>query len=346
MILCCRSRFARGKETKDSLHSSRKSEDRESSTKGSPRSSHRGYKTGDPRDKEREKEKYSENSIDFPSDAKFSKEHVELKRRDKLTIDINQGSSQLHHQYVPPIQQDQQLVKQAKMANAPSSRPPMSSAVKSTQNHNHSSHHYTDSPQHTSNHTSPVSPLAPTPVGTGIPKPTAAVKGTSKTVTDKSHPSTQSISNKENQKIMKQNHVISHRKQSLTNSTNNESMTTSSDPKGSLPRQKQLRKREDSLTGISVAMVSPMPVRTKDSSTSISNSSSKGNVTSSESSGSALSEVSEKSANSNSNSSGSSSVIYKPTSSEDEMAKPLKSNIKQDIPPMKMVLSFSFDFIC
>lgn len=88
------------------------------------------------------------------------------------------------------------------------------------------------------------------------------------------------------------------------------------DPKGSLPRQKQLGRREDCGTGISVALVSPMPnPREKDL------------VTPSES-GSNISESSQSNSG-HSNSSGNSSVIYKPTSSEDGSVSDFKTHIRK-----------------
>ena len=227
------------------------------------------------------------------------------------------------------------------MAAVTSSRPPTSS-----RHQNHSSHHH----QAVQNHTSPGSPLAPSPSSTGIPKPTAAVKGTTKTVSDKTSPSSPNVNtgnaSKEYHKVVKQSPVPPQRRHGTQQTGNNaiiDHNSIPSDPKGSLPRQKQLGRREDSNSGISVAMVSPMPVHRSNSSLSTSNS--QGNVTSSESV-SALSEVSHNSGHSNSNSSGGSSVIFKPASSEDDSVNELKGNLKQDLKPLvKKVLLYIVSYL-
>lgn len=173
----------------------------------------------------------------------------------------------------------------------------------------------------------PGSPLPPGTPGTGIPKPTAHVKGQTKAAPpERTGPTTPTSSPNVNtpHQAKDYNKMVRHQSSSSTpkgNSSSGAPRTASTpaggdvncpqeqrDPKGSLPRQKQLGRREDPVTGISVALVSPMPIpREKDHL-----------VTPSES-GSNISESSQSnSGHSNSTSSGNSSVIYKPTSSEDD----------------------------
>ena len=207
---------------------------------------------------------------------------------------------------------------------------------------------------------SPGSPLAP---GTGIPKPTAAVKGTAKSTPPTSnlnhhHSTTKDYPNKG----VKSSNISTHQHKTTANNKVNSSTTTSSptsstaekqhnDIKGSL-HQKQMGRDESSggQSGrVTVALVSPMPARetfsaqqqqngTTTSGTSNNTSVGVGNpgvvvmngsvptgingnttqVSTSESA-STLSEVSENSGHSNTSNSSSSSVIYRPTSSEDDL---------------------------
>ncbi|RXG61554.1 Protein sickie [Armadillidium vulgare] len=99
------------------------------------------------------------------------------------------------------------------------------------------------------------------------------------------------------------------------------------DPKGSLPRQRNLGRREDS-NPPSVAMVSPMPVNNINNNN---NNNNNNNQVSASESGSALSEMSQNSGHSNSNSSGGSSVIYKPSSEDENIEKPFNKDIGDKI---------------
>lgn len=203
--------------------------------------------------------------------------------------------------------------------------------------HSHSGHQdQTPAMQQQTVVTTPGSPLPPGTPGTGIPKPTAHVKGQTKVVPpERSAPPTPTASPnvntshqaKDYNKMVRPAGTPSTPK--IGGSSAPRPAGTPSggeanaaqecrDPKGSLPRQKQLGRREDSATGISVAMVSPMPnPREKDM------------VTPSES-GSNISESSQSnSGHSNSTSSGNSSVIYKPTSSEDDSVSDLKTHMRK-----------------
>ncbi|ROT68381.1 putative neuron navigator 3-like isoform X7, partial [Penaeus vannamei] len=124
-------------------------------------------------------------------------------------------------------------------------------------------------------------PLPPGTPGTGIPKPTAHVKGQTKVVPpERSAPPTPTASPnvntshqaKDYNKMVRPAGTPSTPK--IGGSSAPRTAGTPSggeanaaqecrDPKGSLPRQKQLGRREDSATGISVAMVSPCPTHAR-----------------------------------------------------------------------------------
>ncbi|KAL7644966.1 UNVERIFIED_CONTAM: hypothetical protein RMT77_004783 [Armadillidium vulgare] len=295
-----RSRFSRSsKEGKESSpKSSRRSEDRESS-KGSPRSAHRGHRSGDSRDREREKGREKEGK----SDVK------EGRKADKLTLNLDTGSRCMSS------------ATQVDNSNRTSKLASISSSAKAVQQPKSPT-----MPQIPS----PSSPLSSSGVGTGIPKPTAAVKGTTKSVPDKSSPSSPNVnspsSNKEYpNKIARNSPAPPIRRTPI----GGEAPPTPElrDPKGSLPRQRNLGRREDS-NPPSVAMVSPMPVNNINNNN---NNNNNNNQVSASESGSALSEMSQNSGHSNSNSSGGSSVIYKPSSEDENIEKPFNKDIGDKI---------------
>ncbi|KAB7496192.1 Neuron navigator 2 [Armadillidium nasatum] len=213
------SRFSRSsKEGKESSpKSSRRSEDRESS-KGSPRSAHRGHRSGDSRDREREKGREKEGK----SDVK------EGRKADKLTLNLDTGS-----RCMSSATQVDNSNRTSKMASISSSAKAVQQPKSPTM------------PQIPS----PSSPLSSSGVGTGIPKPTAAVKGTTKSIPDKSSPSSPNVnspsSNKEYpNKIARNSPAPPIRRTPI----GGEAPPTPElrDPKGSLPRQRNLGRREDS----------------------------------------------------------------------------------------------------
>ncbi|XP_047740885.1 neuron navigator 2 [Hyalella azteca] len=296
-----RSRFSRGsKENKESPRSSRRSEERDPG-RGSPRSANRRERDKDSRERE--------------------KDSRDARNTSKLTLDLQSSSSSLKEQCLAPLQEQQsKITKVAALTPAAkhlqqsstSSCPSASSMVQS------------GIPQAAT----PGSPLAP---GTGIPKPTAAVKGTAKTT-----PSiAQTSSIKEKNTRVPATGVAQAKPRNTTQSSasvNEDKIMQSQsfdtkDMKGSLTRQKQIV-RGDS---VSVAMVSPMPARdiilpnvnaSMNSSASNVNGNglcfNNGNQVTASESASTLSEASQNSCHStNSNSSGS-SVIYRPTSSEND----------------------------
>ena len=166
---------------------------------------------------------------------------------------------------------------------------------------------------------SPIATLASQNLNnsTGIPKPTAAVKGTTKSIADKKSPSSPNVNTtsafKEYEnKMVKPNSALRKPPIGCEAPPPKTEERTFND---SLPRQRNLARREEG-NNPSVAMVSPMPQL---------NGSSKSQVSGSES-GSALSEASHTSGHSNS--SGNSSVIYKPTSSEDDASKGQRLNVR------------------
>ncbi|XP_076054657.1 uncharacterized protein LOC143033284 isoform X3 [Oratosquilla oratoria] len=232
--------------------------------------------------------------------------------------------------------------KETHTANLPQGNrtvPPSSSSTPSSMSEpNHPQPHLPASSPITAAAGTPGSPLPTGPHGTGIPKPTAHVKGTTKTPQpEKGSPtgivpaSSQNLNSphatpKEYQKMVKQSSSTQTSKGTKLPGDAHPGETPQAqvgtpeakDPKGSLPRQKQLGRREDSSSNISVAMVSPMP-----------NNKEKEFVTPSES-GSNISESSHSnSGHSNSNSSGNSSVIYKPESSDDSSSVDIKGHVRK-----------------
>ncbi|XP_042211886.1 neuron navigator 3-like isoform X4 [Homarus americanus] len=336
-----RSKFSKssGKEGKESPKSSRKDKEREES-RGSPRGGHKAHR--DPRSERGE------------SRERSGREERGGKKSEKLTLELD-GGSRSRPQHVPP-QADQ--IKESRVAalaprpettgqNSDPQQPPalppkensyrdfgpisqaeLLSAMQQQQQNQQSAEYGIAS--------TPGSPLLPGTPGTGIPKPTAHVKGQTKAVPpERTGPTTPTASpnvntphqTKDYNKMVRQGvsspkvgsgGTGSPRPAGTPAGTDNNNAQESRDPKGSLPRQKQLGRREDSATGISVALVSPMPnPREKDL------------VTPSES-GSNISESSQSnSGHSNSNSSGNSSVIYKPTSSEDGSVTDFKTHIRK-----------------
>ncbi|KAK8734476.1 hypothetical protein OTU49_005829, partial [Cherax quadricarinatus] len=340
-----RSKFSKssGKEGKESPKSSRKDKEREES-RGSPRGGHKVHRDSRPERGE--------------SRERGGREERGGKKGEKLTLELD-GGSRSRSQYAPP-QPDQ--FKESRVA-APGPRPETTGQVADPQqppalppkenlHRDHTTNSQADQlstamqqhnqqlQQQQSEHgltSTPGSPLLPGTPGTGIPKPTAHVKGQTKAMPPERTMATTPTNSpnvntphqaKDYNKMVRHTSGVSTPKVASTGNAprpagtpvGTDSNTTQEcrDPKGSLPRQKQLGRREDNGTGISVALVSPMPIpREKDL------------VTHSES-GSNISESSQSnSGHSNSNSSGNSSVIYKPTSSEDGSVCDFKANIRK-----------------
>ncbi|XP_069979691.1 protein sickie isoform X5 [Penaeus vannamei] len=322
-----RSKFSKsaGKEGKESPKASRKDKEREEreGSRGSPRGGHKTHR--DPRGESRDRS---------------------AKKGDKLTLELDGGSRPQRPQCPLPANAEKDSrppapgprPETAGHAASESDQPPaLPPKEKDHKEHSHSSHQdQAPAMQQQTVVTTPGSPLPPGTPGTGIPKPTAHVKGQTKVVPpERSAPPTPTASPnvntshqaKDYNKMVRPAGTPSTPK--IGGSSAPRTAGTPSggeanaaqecrDPKGSLPRQKQLGRREDSATGISVAMVSPMPnPREKDM------------VTPSES-GSNISESSQSnSGHSNSTSSGNSSVIYKPTSSEDDSVSDLKTHMRK-----------------
>lgn len=350
-----RSKFSKssGKEGKESPKSSRKDKEREEreGSRGSPRGGHKAHR--DPRAERGD------------SRERSGREERGGKKGEKLTLELD-GGSRSRPQHALPAQLDQ--VKEHRVAAlAPrpdttghTTEPQLPPALPPKENpyRDHAPvlqpelltvamQQQQQQQQQSTDHglaSTPGSPLLPNTPGTGIPKPTAHVKGQTKAVPpDRTGPTTPTTSPNVNtpQQAKDYNKMVRHtpsvaaqkvvvgggsgapRAAGAPAGTDGTTAPECRDPKGSLPRQKQLGRREDSATGISVALVSPMPnPREKDL------------VTPSES-GSNISESSQSnSGHSNSNSSGNSSVIYKPTSSEDGSVSDFKTHIGK--------VSFSF----
>ncbi|MPC38127.1 hypothetical protein E2C01_031633 [Portunus trituberculatus] len=338
-----RSKFSKSsnKDSKESPKSSRKEKEREEreGSRGSPRGGHKAHR--DPRAERGE------------SRERSGREERSGKKSEKLTLELDGGSrsrSQPPQHSLPDQAKESRVAASRQDASAqfadlhvPPALPPKenshkdnstmlveqnSVAMQQQQHH----HHHQQQQQHQQQGdpgiaTTPGSPLPPGTPGTGIPKPTAHVKGQTKAAPpERTGPTTPTSSPNVNtpHQAKDYNKMVRHQSSSSTSkgsSSSGASRSTSTpagvdpncpqeprDPKGSLPRQKQLGRREEPSSGISVALVSPMPIpREKDHL-----------VTPSES-GSNISESSQSnSGHSNSNSSGNSSVIYKPTSSEDD----------------------------
>ena len=229
-----------------------------------------------------------------------------------MTLDLNGSVNKDHHPCSGPLQEQQS--KSSKLA----------SISQSSKQHTNSSssmgqtgipHH--NQQQQPTGGTTPGSPLAP---GTGIPKPTAAVKGTAK-----------ATSTNMNQHLSSTKDYPSKTptKQPNSNGTpaKNKISEGTKDLKSS--HQKHGSRSEDGQgSRVTVALVNPMPARETNPSLSAnvnSNSPSQGsmqnpnvngNQVSASESVSTLSEISQNSGHSNSSGS---SVIYKPTSSEDDL---------------------------
>ncbi|XP_071526574.1 uncharacterized protein [Panulirus ornatus] len=351
-----RSKFSKssGKEGKESPKSSRKDKDREEreGSRSSPRGGHKAHR--DPRAERGE------------SRERSGREERGGKKGEKLTLELDGGSRSRPQQHAPPPTQADQVREQRVAALAPRPDPttagqtadpqlppalppkenshrdhapvPQPEILSAAMQQQQQQHQQQQQQQQSAEHglaSTPGSPLLPGTPGTGIPKPTAHVKGQTKTVPpERTTPTTTSPNVNTPQQAKDYNKMVRHtpgvstpkvvvgagsgapRAAGTPAGTEGNATPESRDPKGSLPRQKQLGRREDSATGISVALVSPMPnPREKDL------------VTPSES-GSNISESSQSnSGHSNSNSSGNSSVIYKPTSSEDGSDGDFKTHI-------------------
>ena len=337
VTLLSRSKFSKSsnKEGKESPKSSRKDKEREErdGSRGSPRGGHKAHR--DPRAERGE------------SRERSGREERSGKKSEKLTLELD-GGSRSRPQAPLPSQPEQTKESRASRQEAssghftdpqlPPALPPKenphrdpSSALLAEQNSAAMQHQqYQQQQAEPGLASTPGSPLPPGTPGTGIPKPTAHVKGQTKAVPpERTGPTTPTSSpnvntphqTKDYNKMVRHQSSSSTSKGSSSSSSSGAPRTASTpagvdpncpqeprDPKGSLPRQKQLGRREDAVSGISVALVSPMPIpRDKDHL-----------VTPSES-GSNISESSQSnSGHSNSTSSGNSSVIYKPTSSEDD----------------------------
>ncbi|XP_069191860.1 protein sickie isoform X6 [Procambarus clarkii] len=347
-----RSKFSKssGKEGKESPKSSRKEKEREES-RGSPRGGHKAHR--DPRAERGDSRERG-----------GSREERAGKKSEKLTLELD-GGFRSRAQHVPP-QPDQ--VRESRVAaqgprpettgqiadpQQPPALPPKENIhrdhsafmqsdphMAAMQQQQHYQQHH-QSQQQSVEHglaSTPGSPLLPGTPGTGIPKPTAHVKGQTKAVPPE-RPVPASPTASPNVNIPHQtkdyNKMVRHTSGGVSApkvasagggaprpavgapaNTDSNAAQECRDPKGSLPRQKQLGRREDCGTGISVALVSPMPnPREKDL------------VTPSES-GSNISESSQSNSG-HSNSSGNSSVIYKPTSSEDGSVSDFKTHIRK-----------------
>ncbi|KAF2369173.1 hypothetical protein FHG87_000047 [Trinorchestia longiramus] len=291
-----RSRFSRGsKDSKDSPRSGRRSEERDPG-RGSPRSANRREREKDSRERE--------------------KDGRDTRNTTKLTLDLHNSSSK--EQCLAPLQEQQ-----SKISKVASLTPSKSVQASSSNCSSSSSMVQSGIPQAAT----PGSPLAP---GTGIPKPTAAVKGTAKSTSNAAQ------SHKEKNGRLPTSGVTPPKTRNTSSHANSEKVMQhqafdSKDMKGSLTRQKQIGRGD---SGVTVAMVSPMPARDSHSllpngntslGSSVSNANGNipcygnGNQVSASESASTLSEASQNSCHStNSNSSGS-SVIYRPTSSEDDL---------------------------
>ncbi|CAL4071109.1 unnamed protein product, partial [Meganyctiphanes norvegica] len=322
-----RSKFTKssGKEGKESPKTSRK--DKEDS-RSSPRSSHKTHRSGEQR-----------------GDRSESRDRTP-RRGDKLTLDLN-GSPKARSQQ--PLPADALHSKQRAAAlvprpdpsvhalqDRPPALPPKEASRETGIPPRLPANPPPAMPQYHHEKTggsTPSSPLPPGTPGLGIPKPTALVKGQAKSVPTPVSPTySPSVNNpSQNKDFYKMVHQSSstQTQKGIPTSAGRAAGTPVGgevqeilDPKGSLPRQKQLGKREQSSSSISVGIVSPMP-----------NNRDKDQVTPSES-GSNISESNSSHSNSgqsNSNSSGNSSVIYRPTSSEDESSTDLKTHIMKVI---------------
>lgn len=326
----CRSKFSKSsnKEGKDSPKSSRKDKEREDreGSRGSPRGGHKAHRDGRAERGE--------------SRERSGREERASKKSEKLTLELDgsRGRSQPPPPPAPESARDARLASQRQDASADPQQPP---ALPPKEHHAHrdaaaaqqadQNSAAMQQQQEQGLATTPGSPLPPGTPGTGIPKPTAHVKGQTKAAPPERSGSTTPTAASPNVNTSHQakdyNKMVRHQSGSGTpkaassgggggsaraanTPAGGEAVSGQEprDPKGSLPRQKQLGRREDQVSGISVALVSPMPIpRDKDHL-----------VTPSES-GSNISESSQSnSGHSNSTSSGNSSVIYKPTSSEDD----------------------------
>ncbi|CAL4104536.1 unnamed protein product, partial [Meganyctiphanes norvegica] len=317
-----RSKFAKNssKEGKESPKSSRKDKDE---SRSSPRSSHKSHRNGDQR-----------------GDRSESRDRTP-RRGEKLTLELN-GSPKARSQQ--PLQVDGPHSKQRVLVPRPDpsvqalhDRPP-ALPPKETSRENGIAPPLPANPppampqyhHEKTGGSTPNSPLPPGIPGIGIPKPTALVKGQAKSVPTPVSPiSSPNVNlptqNKDFNKMVRQSSSTQTQKGVPTGvgriagtPVGGDQVQEIRDPKGSLPRQKVLGKREESSNSISVGIVSPMP-----------NNRDKEQVTPSES-GSNISESNSSHSNSgqsNSNSSGNSSVIYRPTSSEDESSMNLKTQI-------------------
>ncbi|KAG0703728.1 hypothetical protein GWK47_002791 [Chionoecetes opilio] len=337
-----RSKFSKSssKEGKESPKSSRKDKEREEreGSRGSPRGAHKAHR--DPRAERGE------------SRERSGREERAGKKSEKLTLELD-GGSRSRSQPPPSCQPEQ--ARESRVAapsrqeayaghatdpHLPPALPPKENPHRDTSSgllaeHNATAmqhQHYQQQQEDSGLASTPGSPLPPGTPGTGIPKPTAHVKGQTKTAPpERPVPTTPTASPNVNtpHQTKDYNKMVRHQSSSTASKGTSSSSSSSTgaprttstpagsdpnyppeprDPKGSLPRQKQLGRREDPVSGISVALVSPMPIpRDKEHL-----------VTPSES-GSNISESSQSnSGHSNSTSSGNSSVIYKPTSSEDD----------------------------
>ncbi|XP_050732906.1 protein sickie-like isoform X5 [Eriocheir sinensis] len=326
-----RSKFSKSsnKEGKESPKSSRKDKEREDreGSRGSPRGGHKAHRDGRTERGE--------------SRERSGREERAAKKSDKLTLELDgsRGRSQPPPPPAPESARDARLAAQRQDASVDPQQPP---ALPPKEHHAHrdaaaaqQAEHNSAAMQQQQEHglaTTPGSPLPPGTPGTGIPKPTAHVKGQTKAAppperSGSTTPTAASPNVNTPHQAKDYNKMVRHQSGSAapkaassgggggssraaSTPAGGEAMSCQEprDPKGSLPRQKQLGRREDQTSGISVALVSPMPIpRDKDHL-----------VTPSES-GSNISESSQSnSGHSNSTSSGNSSVIYKPTSSEDD----------------------------
>lgn len=277
---CFRSRFSRGsKESKESPRSGRRSEERDPG-KGSPRSATRRERDKDSRDREKDASRNAS----------------------KLTLDLQPSKDQ---QCLAPLQEQQ-----SKISKVASLTPANKSSTTSSSGNYHggaSSMVQSGIPQAGT----PGSPLAP---GTGIPKPTAAVKGTAKSIVPPGSSMSQGSSSKE-----KNGRLPSSKSRNVAAPSIHNSSFDTKDMKGSLTRQKPMNTRTED-GRVTVALVSPMPAREQSSNTHNTNGNipgySNGNQVTASESASTLSEGSQNSFHSNSSGS---SVIYKPTSSEDDV---------------------------
>nr|XP_027224039.1 basic salivary proline-rich protein 2-like [Penaeus vannamei] len=236
--------------------------------RGSPRGGHKTHR--DPRGESRDRS---------------------AKKGDKLTLELDGGSRPQR----PPVPLPANAEKDSRPpapgprpetaghAASESDQPPaLPPKEKDHKEHSHSSHQdQAPAMQQQTVVTTPGSPLPPGTPGTGIPKPTAHVKGQTKVVPpERSAPPTPTASPnvntshqaKDYNKMVRPAGTPSTPK--IGGSSAPRTAGTPSggeanaaqecrDPKGSLPRQKQLGRREDSATGISVAMVSPCPTHAR-----------------------------------------------------------------------------------